>query len=166
MNRLLYWLAGLLPCRIISDDGQPYLERYYLATLFGVRFYLHRFVGDDPARGLHDHPWPWAFSLILRGHYLEETRAGTRLVRWWNWLTGDSFHRVRLIDGPVWTLFAHRAAYVKPWGFLQPHTDERRLLWRPFNHHEGGDGRAKPGDWWKTCPTGAFEKRRAPMEGF
>lgn len=167
MNRLLYWIAGRLPCRIISDDGQPYLERYYLATLFGVRLYLHRFVGDDPNRGLHDHPWPWAFSLILFGRYQEETRAGTRLVRWWNWLTGDSLHRVVLIDRrPVWTLFGHSAAYVKPWGFLQRHAGDKRLaVWRPFNYSEGGDGRAAPGEWWKTVPLGAFESRRAPMEG-
>lgn len=166
MNRLLYWIAGRLPCRIISDDGTAYLERYYLGTLFGVRFYLHRFVGDDPARGLHDHPWPWAFSLILFGRYLEERRSGPRIVRWVNWLTGDSLHRVVLIDGPVWTLFAHRAAYVKPWGFLQPHAGDKRLrVWRPFNYAEGGDGRAAPGAWWNSCPTGAFEPRRAPLEG-
>lgn len=166
MNRLLYWLADRLPCRIISDDGAPYLERYYLATLFGVRLYLHRFVGNDPARGLHDHPWRWAFSLILLGRYLEETRSGPRIVRWFNWLTGDSLHRVVLIDGPVWTLFAHRAAYVKPWGFLQIHAGDKRLaVWRPFNYAEGGDGRAAPGQWWKTSPLGRFENRRAPMKG-
>lgn len=164
MNRLLYWLAGFLPCRIISDDGQPYLERYYLATLFGVRIYLHRFVGDDPARGLHDHPWPWAFSLILFGRYLEETRSGVRVVRWVNWLTGDTFHRVLLLNGPVWTLFAHRAAYVKPWGFLNESPTTNTASWAPFDYPHG-DGHGTPGEWWKTCPTGAFEPRRAPLEG-
>jgi hypothetical protein len=163
VNRLLYWLAGRLHCRIISDDGAPYLERYYLATLFGVRFYLHRFVGDDPARGLHDHPWPWALSLILFGRYLEETRSGTRLVRWVNWLTGDSFHRVLLIDRrPVWTLFAHRAAYVKPWGFLKGGSFGTAMFY-PVAQGPGGGSAA--GEWWKTCPQGRFERRRAPMEG-
>lgn len=163
MNRLLYWLAGRLPCRIISDDGQPYLERYYLATLFGVRFYLHRFVGDDPARGLHDHPWPWAFSLILFGRYLEETRSGTRVVRWFNWLTGDSFHRVVLINRrPVWTLFCHRAAYVKPWGFLRDGSFGTAMF-HPVAQGPGGGSVA--GEWWKACPRGRFEPRRAPMEG-
>ncbi|MGD9599948.1 MAG: hypothetical protein AB7P94_16920 [Steroidobacteraceae bacterium] len=162
MNRLLYWLQGRLPLRIISDDGAPYLERAYLGTLFGVRFYLHRFVGDDPARGLHDHPWPWAFSLILFGRYLEETRRGPRIVRWWNWLTGDSFHRVVLVDGPVWSLFAHRAAYVKPWGFLKSGS------FGTANFHpvaQGPGGGSSAGEWWKTCPHGRFERRRAPLEG-
>jgi hypothetical protein len=145
MNRFLFWLTSRLPLRIISDDGEPYLERYYLATFLGVRFYLHRFVGSDPARGLHDHPWRWAASIILSGFYYEETRRGVRPVRWLNVLLGDSFHRVLLpkamiqrggsirvaadsddptLNGtgwllPCWTRFFHRAAYTKPWGFLR-----------------------------------------------
>ncbi|WP_244260428.1 hypothetical protein [Burkholderia gladioli] len=58
MRRVLYAISSRLPCRIIADGNKPYLERYYLATVFGVRFYLHRFVASDPDRGLHDHPWP------------------------------------------------------------------------------------------------------------
>src|SRR3546814_20047607 len=121
MHALLYRLTDHLPARIISDAGQPYLERYYVGTVFGTRFYLHRFVASDPDRGWHDHPWPWAFSIILSESYLEETRAGTRHVRWFNFLVGDSFHRVILRQRygrtlPVWTQFAHRAKRVKRWG--------------------------------------------------
>lgn len=160
LNRLLYNIAGRLPCRIISDDGTPYLERYYLCTVLGVRFYLHRFVGSDPDRGLHDHPWPWAGSVILHGWYLEETRKGMRKVRWFNWLTGDSFHRVILGSGPCWTLFFHRAAYTKPWGFLRPIENETPMVWWPFNYPKG-DGTGTPGEWWKEVPIGKFERRRA-----
>src|SRR6218665_3256819 len=71
MSRLLCWLSGLRPSRIISDKGNPCLERFYVGTALGVRFYLHRFVGSDPARGLHDHPWPWARALVLSGWYYE-----------------------------------------------------------------------------------------------
>lgn len=164
MNRLLYWLTAKLPCRIIADEDAPYLERYYLATVLGVRFYLHRFVGDDPARGLHDHPWPWAVSLILFGRYLEETRSGTRVVRWVNFLTGDSFHRVLLLGGrPVWSLFVHRAAYVKPWGFLKEYPTVERSVFTPVPQSVGGGSGS--GEWWKTAPAGAFEPRRAPLEG-
>lgn len=163
MNRLLYWITGRLPCRIISDDDQPYLERYYVATVLGVRLYLHRFVGDDPARGLHDHPWPWAVSLILFGRYLEETRSGMRLVRWVNFLSGDSFHRVLLVGGrPVWSLFAHRARYVKAWGFL------RAGSLGTATFHEvapGPGGGSSAGEWWLSSPAGAFEPRRAALEG-
>ena len=54
LNRLLYRLASPLPLRVIKEDDRPYLERYYVGTLLGVRCYLHRFVGSDPDRGLHD----------------------------------------------------------------------------------------------------------------
>lgn len=186
MNRLLYRLAGNLPCRIISDNGQPYLERYYLFTLLGVRFYLHRFVGSDPDRGLHDHPWPWAGSVVLHGFYYEETRKGLHKVRWLNWLTGDSFHRVILPcahaypdmpcsqhvsygvshpaggERPCWTLFFHRAAYTKPWGFLrQTDSESVMLVWVPFNYPK--DGAGTPGAWWNEVPIGKLESRRAPL---
>ena len=52
MRKLLFWLTSHLPCRIIAEEGSVYLERYYLFTLLGWRFYLHRFVGSDPDRGL------------------------------------------------------------------------------------------------------------------
>lgn len=169
MNRLLYWISGRLPCRIIDDKGIPYLERYYLGTLLGVRFYLHRFVGSDPDSGLHDHPWPWAGSVVLKGWYYEELRGGSsvklRRVRWFNWLTGDTFHRVILPVkdwnefSPCWTLFFHRAAYTKPWGFLRPIENETPMLWWPHNY-PNGDGTGTPGAWWLTVPKGRDEPRR------
>lgn len=167
MNRLLFWLAGFLPCRIISDDGRPYLERYYLCTLLGVRFYLHRFVGSDPARGLHDHPWAWAGSLVLAGCYFEERRGSGQLtkVRWFNWLLGDSFHRVVLpvietVEQPCWTLFFHRAELVKPWGFLRPMEGHTSMFWVPHNYPRSGAG---SGDrWWLWMPKGKNTNGRQP----
>ncbi|CAM2143682.1 conserved protein of unknown function [Pararobbsia alpina] len=128
MKALLFWISGFLRCRIISDGDRPYLERYYLFTAFGTRAYLHRFVGSDPDRGVHDHPWPWALAIILFGWYWEQRRSGTRIVRWLNFLTGDTFHRVLLPKDrgvhEVWTIFIHRNAKVKPWGFLRTNADE------------------------------------------
>lgn len=187
MKKLLYWLTAKLPCRIISDDGVPYLERYYLGTLFNVRFYIHRFVGSDPARGLHDHPWPWAISLILSGFYYEETRSGLRKVKWINRLTGDSFHRVILSGNYVreelkdmgytdalprekecWTLFFHYAEYTKPWGFLRKLEAKADVgvvdtarLWVPHNYPKDGGGSA--GEWWRYVPLGHTEPRRMPL---
>ena len=80
MRMLLMWITSFLPARVISDNGHPYLERYYVCTLLGVRIYLHRFVGSDPDRGVHDHPWAWARSIVLAGWYLEERRTGIRSV--------------------------------------------------------------------------------------
>jgi hypothetical protein len=56
MRAFLYWFTGRLPCRIICDGDSPYLERYYLWTVFGTHWYLHRFVASDPDRGYHDQP--------------------------------------------------------------------------------------------------------------
>lgn len=162
MKSLLYWITGYLPCRLIMDGDQSYLERYYLCTIIGARFYLHRFVGSDPDRGVHDHPWPWAFSLILAGWYYEERRHGTRVIRWFNWLTGDTFHRVVLPHDhgmhEVWTVFAHRAKDAKPWGFLRD-KGQMGLVFTPFNYPRG-----KETEWWKSAPIGKFAPRQPRIE--
>lgn len=158
IRRILSAASSRLPCRIISDGSRPYLERYYLFTIFGVRFYLHRFVRSDPDRGVHDHPWPWAFSLILRGWYYEERRSGICSVRWLNWLTGDTFHRVILPEDrgvhEVWTIFAHRARRTKLWGFLR--NEGFQTIYRV---HAPSTDEA----WWKTAPKGRDEPRRMPL---
>ena len=169
MNKFLYWLAGRLPARIISDGSVPYLERYYLFTILGWRFYLHRFVGSDPDRGLHEHPWTRAFSLVLHGWYFEERRDGPRKVRWFNSLTGDTFHRVVLpcpLDGrpfqrPMcggpehepqncWTLFFHRAGSTKEWGFLNLSEDGKTKVFRPYLYTREGSQKG----WWMKAPKG------------
>lgn len=156
-EKLLWWLTASLPMRVINDGTRPYLERYYLGTLLGWRFYIHRFVGSDPDRGLHDHPWTKAYSIILSGDYLEQTRSGWRKVRWFNSLTGDTFHRVVMrIDGygndnPCWTLFLHRVGNAKPWGFLHPfpmHGDEGAQIFTPYTYAREG----RQENWWLTAP--------------
>ncbi len=164
IRTLLYKLSGRLPCRLINDGQRPYLERYYLGRAFGRTWYLHRFVGSDPARGLHDHPWSNAVSFVLAGSYLEETRTGTRRVRWFNRLTGDSFHRVVIPDGSkhVWTLFGH-GPYTKRWGFIRPIDSavdgEQLLLWVPHQYQtDEASGKQR---WWDTAPKGNAMFRRA-----
>ena len=119
IQRLLEALTDRLPCRFIEGEGgEPYLERYYLLGVLGWHVYLHRFVDSDPDRGLHDHPWGRALSLVLVAGYDEirsepgaEGRTIRRFVRPWrvNWLRGDTFHRVVLRAGhpagpcPAWT---------------------------------------------------------------
>jgi hypothetical protein len=164
MRIFLYWLSGWLPCRIISEVGVPYLERYYVCTVFGSRCYLHRFVGSDPGRAHHDHPWPWAFSVVLSGWYWEGRLTGTRAVRWFNWIRGDVFHRVGLPAEhgvtSVWTIFVHRAVDAKPWGFLHSGNDGASR-YAPASFPKESDQNA----WWKTAPRGRDESRRMPREG-
>lgn len=170
MKILLYWIAGFLPCRIIDHEGQSYLERYYLFTLLGWRFYLHRFVGSDPDGSLHDHPWSRAYSVILSGWYWEHTRSGARRVCWFNSLTGDTFHRVVLPqvhpmfpqDGvkPCWTLFFHREKYVKEWGFWRSAGFTSKGVSAEFYPYIRRRDDERP-DWWKRVPKGRDEPRRA-----
>jgi len=166
MSKFLFWLTGYLPLRVISDGEKPYLERYYLCTLLGYRFYIHRFVGSDPDRGLHDHPWKKAYSIILSGYYFEENRMGGKRVRWFNSLTGDTFHRVVLpfafVDNkltnkqsPCWTLFFHTARDVKRWGFWRPLRTQLpycEQMWIPYPHpHSHRKEGGKETEWWKTA---------------
>jgi hypothetical protein len=162
MNKLLHWLSGFLPFREISDGNVPYLERYYIGTVCGWRFYLHQFVGSDPAGALHDHPWRMAFSIILSGWYWEETSYGVRRVRWFNWLVGDSKHRVVLplsLDDkppPCWTLFFHAVGDAKKWGmYTRIDGQPDALLFTPYIYTREGSQK----DWWITAPKRANRQK-------
>ncbi len=165
-KKLLYRVSGRLPCRLIDIEGQPYLERYYLGKCLGATFYLHRFVSGDSERNVHDHPWPWAFSLILSGAYVEErlchfspdqgwiSRNITR--RWWrpNWLTGASFHRITRPEPETWTLFIHGPRR-KGWGFLA-FVDGVAIYHQPYN--------VKAFRSWHTTALPGWRSGRAPQE--
>jgi hypothetical protein len=67
--------------------------------------YLHYFYRSDADRDLHNHPWNWALSLILRGEYREHSDWGTEDFKAGstNMLLAGTFHRVelpRLYDNP------------------------------------------------------------------
>lgn len=155
IERLLFRLTDRLPCRLIDGEhGEPYLERYYLFGAFGWHAYVHRFVDSDPDRGLHDHPWGRAVSLVLKGGYDEIRPDGENFadpnVRFvgpmrLNFLSGADFHRVMLRNKrPVWTLFMH-GPRVKGWGFVQD--GEFRAMAR-----DGSEFRHR--DWWNSAPSG------------
>lgn len=176
---VLYRLSGRLPLRVIHGDlDEPYLERYFLfrvPTPFGpVQGYLHRFVASDPDRGLHDHPWNRAISLVLAGGYTEqrfahhsasgpvivERRVGPGRL---NILRGGDFHRVLIVARPdapaseAWSLFVH-GRYVKPWGFLRGDARQQgervaRIEYRPAESSSG-----QP--WWRSVPRGDRHSER------
>ncbi len=122
INKILFYITGNLPCRLIKLDDKPYLERYYLGVLFGITFYLHRFVSVDAERNVHNHPWWWSFSIILSGWYREAVAVdlcpavacadcGCVLEhhkrRWFNSIKGNTFHRIEELAPNTWTLFFH-----------------------------------------------------------
>ncbi len=164
IETLLHRLTARLPCRLIDGEhGEPYLERYYLAGIKGWHLYLHRFVASDPDRGLHDHPWGSAMSLVLSGGY-DEIRAApgdpgrtrVRHVRPWtiNRLRGEDYHRVVLRDDrPAWTLFAH-GPRTKGWGFLNGGA------YRAMSRDQDD---ARHPDWWRDAPSGAVARAAARL---
>ncbi len=192
MTRFLYWLTARLPCRIINgENGEPYLERYFLLRLFGLTAYIHRFVDNDPDRGLHDHPWGRALSLVLAGQY-HELRANqvllsphatpdirVRLLKpgRFNAIRGDDFHRIILhwnhtnrTHAEAWTLFVH-GARTKGWGFIQPsiRADFRKhrpvVIWSagalPVYRPYTLTRHGPAENWHRTAPKGR-EWNRAP----
>ena len=154
MQRLLFRLSAYCRCRVINGpDHEPYLERYHLLRLpFGYRVYLHRFVASDPGRGLHNHPWRHAVSLLLSGRY-EETRMLSasednaiqrRTIRAGrlNYISAAVYHRINIEPGrECWSLFIH-APRSSDWGFLR--NDGYR------DHNEVVTAISNP-LWWKQA---------------
>ena len=79
MSRFLRFVSSFFPCREIRDlGGALYLQRFRIVgdmmgrhAWFPFTVYLHRFERPDNDRHLHNHPWPWAVSLVLTGGYDE-----------------------------------------------------------------------------------------------
>lgn len=129
IRRILFWLAGYLPCRLISRDGAPYLERYFVCQVFGLTVYLHRFVDADGDEEVHNHPWN-AMALCLAGGYVEERMRALCIWEGWvsrfrvifpgrpNFIGANDFHRIQGTKPETWTLFVHGRVRIG-WGFLK-----------------------------------------------
>ena len=163
LNKLLFLLTARLPCRLIPIEDRPYLERYSLGKLFGVTFYLHRFVGQDAERHVHDHPWEWARAIVLSGWYEEElVRAldinhgwisQIRIIRWYNRITEGTFHRITHTAPGTWTLFFHGAREDRTWGFLEK-VEEYPGIEAPYTkYHQPYDMKVTVG-WEQSSPLG------------
>lgn len=142
------WLAKRLPSITIpTPDGKPYLTRYYL---FGAdrawgNVFLHHFHSSDMDMApsgtfyLHNHPWPWSFSIILAGGYREERRQtdDTIVVKTFkagsiNTLSDKDFHRVDLLGDDGWSLFfTGWRSKKRSWGFWDRVT-KQYLDWTNF----------------------------------
>lgn len=96
-------------------DVWPGLTRYSLRVQrknAGWRVYVHRFAVLDSE--VHNHPWTWSASAILRGQYTElmcdrgpDGPFRRRVVRWFNYIPVTRYHQVTELgtEGAVWTLF-------------------------------------------------------------
>lgn len=148
-------LSALFRHETINGNGRcaTYLHRW---TLFqprrprrlwrGFGIYLHKFVGDDWSRDLHDHPKRF-ISIGLRGRYVETTFRGdarqcpcdlehehhvTREYRapWFRTFPADHVHRLSgpTPDRPCWTLVIV-LWHVREWGFWH---FGRFIPWREY----------------------------------
>ena len=117
--------------------GAGYLLRWHLIPrnrFFNI--YLHKFIGDDDARALHDHPWN-SLSIRLKGQLWEYTslseieklkyKYNAALIVDANWVqlaprikyrSATMAHRIALVDKnkPAWTIFI-TGPTIREWGF-------------------------------------------------
>ena len=132
-----------------------YLHRWTLfqprrpkALWRGFGIYLHKFVGDDWSRDLHDHPKRF-ISIGLKGAYVERYVDGTMTVQhslgpitkqreceriyrapWVRTFPASHIHRLRLLQDnrPCWTLVIVLRS-VREWGFWNM---GRFIPWREY----------------------------------
>lgn len=130
ISRYFKQITGKPYQSIYRQDGL-YMERYCLIPknrLFNI--YIHHFHGSDDEIALHDHPW-YSLGMILKGTYLEHTTDGVKQLYPFRpkFRTPNFYHRVELINGPVWTLFI-TGPRLKSWGFLCPkgHVDFKEVI--------------------------------------
>ena len=169
MKQLLRKIATFLPHRIIEGpNGEPYLIRYFLFSVPNlVTCYLHRFIGDDPDRGFHNHPWNWAASIILAGRNTEYSfnsigvYPATTITRprLFNFIGKSKWHSIILdkdrskqhVPIEAWSLFFHGTCQ-DHWGFLRiaKHRDHNGV-------HDGQvitierEDTSEYKKWWKKC---------------
>lgn len=161
----LYRITANMPCRLIDVNYSPYLERYYVGKLWGLTFYLHRFVASDGDRELHDHPWRFSASFVLCGGYTEKrlnhmshramdgVEYRIRKVRFGipNILLAGSFHQIVKIPCETWTLFMHTRP-IKRWGFIKK-VDEEHIVYYAYQYKQDLK------NWHHTAPYGRFVAR-------
>lgn len=117
-----------------NERCPTYLYRWTLIRWRGWAVYLHRFVGDDWSRDLHDHPKRF-ISIGLAGGYVEETPTKVRefVAPWVRSFPAEHTHRVSLGRfRECWTLVIVTPAS-RPWGFWNSGT---WIYWRDYVYGE------------------------------
>jgi len=135
MHKLLNKLLGI--AEEINGCGRcpTYLYRWVLlSTRFG-KLYIHKFVGDDWTKDLHDHPKDF-MSIGIYGAYVEETVKGLEIfvAPWFRRFHAEHKHRIITPWGHCWTI-----VWVSPlkreWGFWH---GGKWLQWKQYVEERGG----------------------------
>lgn len=142
-SRLIVLLSRLFgpPEEINGAERCPtYLYRWKLwGGRHGRAAYLHRFVGDDWSRDMHDHPKRFV-SIGLWGSYVELTPDfGGKVYRapWFRTFPAEHTHRLALIGRECWTLVIVLRTE-REWGFW---VDGTWVPWRRYVRTHLADGR-------------------------
>jgi hypothetical protein len=121
MLKFLLWFMNLLFKSEEINGGNrcpTYLFRWTLVRTPWFQVYLHRFVGEDWSRDMHDHPKRF-LSVGLAGGYIEHTPNGQRDydAPWIRSFPAKHIHRLTLgKNKECWTLIIVGHAS-RPWGF-------------------------------------------------
>lgn len=120
--------------------GECYLTRWHVVPknrLFNV--YLHHVQEDDPDSHLHDHPWLFNVSVVLRGRISETLPQLHRVLESGSVTARMSRapHRLALLSDDSLTIFL-TGPKIRRWGFYTEKgwIDSERYL------QANGDGRA------------------------
>lgn len=116
------------------------MHRWHLIRKPGVRnLYLHKYLGSDDDRALHDHPWA-SWSVLLWGNLYEVTqKEGQEEVvkRIWPFIpkyrSAEYSHRLILKGNKALTLFL-TGKKSREWGFYCP---KGWMHWTKFTDAEG-----------------------------
>ena len=89
------------------------LRRLALVRTPWFRVFIHHIPHGDHDRVMHNHPWRWAWSLIIAGGYTEVRRDPSYVHQKWvsynrwsvvRW-TLHTYHRILAVDPGTYTLF-------------------------------------------------------------
>ena len=125
------------------------MHRWHLIRKPGkINLYLHKYLGSDDDRALHDHPWS-SWSLLLWGNLYEltETKNGQEKIRRiWplipKYRSAKYSHRLILKGNKAMTLFL-TGKKTREWGF---HCPKGWIHWTQFTDAEGNQTGAGCGD--------------------
>jgi hypothetical protein len=106
-----------------AGGEDPYITRTLFPRVAGIRPMLHQIHRPDDDMWCHNHPWKWAYSLILSGGYTEgreQPRGALELIDYRpgdiNRIQADTFHRITHVLPDTWTLLFVGPS-VQDWGF-------------------------------------------------
>ena len=136
IEKLLTFICGE-PEEINGGDRCPtYLYRWHLCNLITKdrKVYIHKFVGNDWSKNLHDHPRKF-ISIGLWGSYLEHTQdewleefEQKFTAPWFRSFPAEHRHRITTPFGICWT-FVIVLPITRQWGFWN---DGVWIYWKDY----------------------------------